>query len=80
LQPLCEGFERGGSSVEEGAEQPARVPSGLYLVVVEWMAAITGDSVGYFGIFGIFLCREKFWTTVFHMVEMETPNCNVFLY
>jgi len=36
-------------------EQPAGVPSGLYLVVMEWMATITGDRVGYFGIFGIFL-------------------------
>ncbi len=36
-------------------EQPAGVPSGLYLVVTEWMATITGDRVGYFGIFGIFL-------------------------
>ncbi len=29
LVPLYEGPERGGSSVEEGVEQPARVPSGL---------------------------------------------------
>jgi hypothetical protein len=35
-------------------EQPAGVPSGLYLVVMEWMAAITGDRVGYFRIFRIF--------------------------
>jgi len=48
-------LEHGGSSIEEGVEQPAGVPSGLYLVVMEWMATITGDRVGYFGIFGIFL-------------------------
>jgi hypothetical protein len=47
LQPLCEGLERGGSSVKEVVEQPAGVPSGLYLVVMEWMATITGDCVGY---------------------------------
>ncbi len=51
LRPLCEGLECGASSVEEGVEQSAGVPSGLYLVVMEWMAAITGDRVGYFGIF-----------------------------
>ena len=55
LEPPCESLERGGSSVEEGVEQPAGVPSGLYLVVMEWMAAITGDRVGYFRIFRIFL-------------------------
>jgi hypothetical protein len=32
-------------------EQPAGVPSGLYLVVMKWMAAITGDRVAYFWIF-----------------------------
>ncbi len=45
LRPLCEGLELGGSSVEEGVEQPAGVP----LVVMEWMATITGDHVGYPG-------------------------------
>jgi hypothetical protein len=40
--------ERGGSSVEKGVEKPAGVPSVLYLVVMEWMATITGDCVGYF--------------------------------
>jgi hypothetical protein len=50
-------------------EQPAGVPSGLYLVVMEWMAAITGDRVAYFW---IFLRGEKFWRTVFRMAEMET--------
>jgi hypothetical protein len=35
----------GGSSVEEGVGQPARVP----YVVMEWMATITGDHVGYPG-------------------------------
>jgi hypothetical protein len=40
-------LEHGGSSVEEGVEHPAGVPSSLYLVVMEWMAAITGDRVGY---------------------------------
>jgi hypothetical protein len=72
LRPLYEGLERGGSggsSVKR--EQPARVPSGLYLVVMEWMAAITGDHVGYFGIFGIILLGEKFWRTVFRVAEME---------
>ncbi len=43
LQPLCEGLELGGSSVEKGVRQPARVPQ----VVMEWMATITGDHVGY---------------------------------
>jgi hypothetical protein len=38
---LCEGL-LGGSSVEEGVGQPARVP----WVVMEWMATITGDHVG----------------------------------
>ena len=71
--PLYEGLEHGGSSVEEGVEQPARVPSGLYLVVMEWMATFTGDCVGYFGIFGIFLRGEKFWRTVFHVADTETP-------
>jgi hypothetical protein len=51
LRPLYEGLEHGGFSVEEGVEQPAGVPSGLYLVVMEWTAAITGDLMGYFGIF-----------------------------
>jgi len=38
----------GGSSVEEGVGQPDGVP----LVVMEWMATITGDHVGYPGGFG----------------------------
>jgi len=42
LLPLCEGW-LGGSSVEEGVGQPDRVPS----VVMEWMATITGNHVGY---------------------------------
>jgi hypothetical protein len=45
LRPLCEGLERG--RFLEGVEQLARVPSGLYLVVMEWMAAITSDHMGY---------------------------------
>jgi len=45
LQPLCEGLELGGSSVEEGVGQPLGVP----YVVMEWMATITGDHVGYPG-------------------------------
>ena len=49
LRLLCEGLESGGSSVEKGVEQPARVPSGLHLGVMEWMATITGDHVGYPG-------------------------------
>jgi hypothetical protein len=59
-------------------EQRAGVPSGLYLVVMEWIAAITGDQVGYFGIFGIFLQGEKFWRTVFNMSEMEKPLLTLF--
>jgi hypothetical protein len=55
LRALCEDLGHGGSSVEEGVEQPAEVPTALYLVVMEWMAAITGDRLGYFGILGIFL-------------------------
>ncbi len=47
LRPLCEGL-LDGSSVEEGVGQPAGVP----LVVMEWMANITGDHVGYPGGFG----------------------------
>jgi hypothetical protein len=61
-------LESGGSSVEEGVEQPARVRSGLYLVVMEWMATIPGDRVGYpgfWGFWGIFLRGEKFWRTIF---------------
>ncbi len=46
LAAFCEGLEHGGSPVEEGVEQPAGVPSGLYSVVIEWMATITGDRVG----------------------------------
>jgi hypothetical protein len=57
LQSLYKGLEPGGSSIEEGVEQPAEVPSGLYLLVMEWMAAITGDCVGYFR---ILFRREKF--------------------
>ena len=47
LRPLCEGL-LGGSSVEEGVGQLAGVPQ----VVMEWMATITGDHVGYTGGFG----------------------------
>jgi hypothetical protein len=39
---------------------------------MEWMAAITGDRVGYFWIFWIFLWGEKFWGTVFRVAETET--------
>jgi hypothetical protein len=42
--------------------KPAGVPSGLYSVVMEWKATITGDSVGYFK---IFLRGEKFWRKKF---------------
>jgi hypothetical protein len=54
LQPLCEGL-LGGSSVEEGVGQPARVP---YLVM-EWMATITGDHVGYPGFQKLIICGAK---------------------
>ncbi len=61
LRLLCEGLESGGSSVEKGVEQPARVPSGLHLGVMEWMATITGDHVGYPGFSGFrgFFSEEK---------------------
>jgi hypothetical protein len=54
-------LEHLGSSIEEGVEQPAKVPSGLYLVVMEWMATITGDRVGYpeFSGFGVFFSEDK---------------------
>ncbi len=54
-------MERGVSSIEEGVEQPAGVPSGLYLVVMEWMVTITGDRVGYPGFLGFreFFSEEK---------------------
>jgi hypothetical protein len=57
-------LECGGSSVEVGVEQPAGV-------VMEWMATITGDRVGYPRFLGIFLCGEKFWRTVFRVAETE---------
>jgi hypothetical protein len=46
---------------------------------MEWMATITGDSVGYpgfwdFGIWGIFLKGEKFWGAkicTFFLVEFS---------
>jgi hypothetical protein len=44
-------LELGGSSIEEGVEQPAGVSSSLYLVVMERMVTISGDCVGYFRIF-----------------------------
>jgi hypothetical protein len=75
LWPLCEGLKHGGSSVEEGVEQPARVPSGLYLLVMEWMATITGDRVGYPKFLG-FWGGEKFWRTVFCMAETENLSNN----
>ncbi len=52
----CEGL-LGGSSVEEGVGQPAGVPQ----VVMEWMATITGDHVGYPGFqdLGNFFQGEK---------------------
>jgi hypothetical protein len=56
-------LERGGSSVEEVVEHPAGVPSGLYLVVMEWMATIIGDHVGYprfSGFWGFFSEEENF--------------------
>ncbi len=76
LQPLCEGLERGGSSVEEWVEQPAGVPSGLYLVAMEWMVTITGDSVGY-PRFGGFFSEEKNFD-VFHVAETEKMGQNVY--
>jgi len=66
LRPLCEGLELGGSSVEEGVGQPAGVP----LVVMEWMATITGDHVGYprFQDLGNFSPRRKiFWSKNSHI-------------
>ncbi len=39
----CSHCVLGGSSVEEGVGQPDGVPK----VVMEWMATITGDHVGY---------------------------------
>ncbi len=56
-------------------EQPAGVPSGLYLVVMEWVATLTCDYVGYFG---IFLQGENFWRTVFRVAEMEKPLLTLF--
>ncbi len=58
LRPLCEGLF-GGSSVEEGIGQPAGVPQ----EVMEWMATITGDHVGYPGFqdFDKFSPRRKFF-------------------
>jgi hypothetical protein len=56
-------LEHGGSSVEEEVEQPAGVPSGFNLVVMEWMATITGDHVGYprfWGFFRIFSEEKNF--------------------
>jgi hypothetical protein len=41
-------------------EQPARVPSGVYLVVMEWMATITGEHVGFLGISGFFSKEKNF--------------------
>jgi hypothetical protein len=50
-------LEIGGSSVEEGVGQPARVP----WVEMEWMATITGGHVGYPGFWdlGDFSPRRK---------------------
>jgi hypothetical protein len=50
-------LELGGSSVEERVGQPARVP----WVVMEWMATIAGDHVGYPGFqdLGDFSPRRK---------------------
>ncbi len=66
LQPLYEGLE-GDGAIEEGVEalKPTKVPSGLYLVVMEWMAAITDDRVGYFGIF----LQEKILEKIFGEVS-----------
>ena len=66
LRPLCEGLEHGGSSVEEGVEQPAEMPSGLYLVLMEWMVTITGDRVGY----PRFSEENKFWRTSFICLQL----------
>jgi len=55
LQPLYEGLERGGSSVQRELNSLPECLLVCNLVVMEWMAAITGDCVGYFRIFGIFL-------------------------
>jgi hypothetical protein len=72
LWPLCKGLELGGSSVEERVGQLAGVPK----VVMEWMATITGDHVGYpgFSDLGDFSPRRKilgsknshvFWCRIF---------------
>jgi hypothetical protein len=53
-------LEGGGSSNGEGVEEPAGVPSGLYLVVMEWMATITCDCLGYFGFWGFFSEEKNF--------------------
>ncbi len=57
LRPLCVGL-LGGSSVEEG--------------VMEWMATITGDHVGYPGGFGLFFSKEK--------IFLGSENSHVFLH
>jgi hypothetical protein len=46
-------YERGGSSVEEGFDGLHVVAycAAVLLVVMKWMAAITGDQSGYFGSF-----------------------------
>jgi hypothetical protein len=43
--PLYEGLEHGGSSVEEGVEQPAVVPSGLELDGLLGGGSFGGDGV-----------------------------------
>jgi hypothetical protein len=67
LRTLYEGFELGGSSVEEGVGQLAEVP----WVVMEWMATITGDHVGYPGLqdLGDFSPKRKI---------LESNNSHVF--
>jgi hypothetical protein len=60
LRPLCEGLELGGSSVEEGVGQPARVPK----VVMGWgwpPLLVTMWVIPDFRIWGIFPQGEKFW-------------------
>ena len=81
LRLLCEGLESGGSSVEKGVEQPARVPSGFYLVVMEWMATITGDHVGYprfWGFWGFFSEEKIFGEPSSPWRKRKLSSMNIF--
>ncbi len=81
LWPLCEGLECGGSSIEEGVEQPAREPSGFYLVVMEWMATITGDHVcypGFWGFGGFFSEEKKFGEPSSPWRKRKLSSMNIF--